>query len=83
MGRFGTRDNRRDADRRHRSENEQFGNLGGKGYIENKGGGGGTSAPFDPTMEDYIPPEWGKSSRQVRVVEAGAPNNFDIIIKGN
>jgi hypothetical protein len=48
----------------------------------NKGGGGGDSAQFDPTMEDYIPKEWGKASRQVRVVEAGAPNNFDFAIKG-
>jgi hypothetical protein len=48
----------------------------------NKGGGGGTSAQFDPTMEDYIPDEWGKGSTQFRVVEAGAPNKFEFDIKG-
>jgi hypothetical protein len=48
----------------------------------NKGGGGGTSAQFDPTMEDYIPDEWGKASKQLRVVEAGAPNTFEFDIKG-
>jgi hypothetical protein len=48
----------------------------------NKGGGGGSSVEYDPTMEDYIPDEWGKGSKQVRVVEAGSPNNFEFIIKG-
>jgi hypothetical protein len=48
----------------------------------NKGGGGGTSEVFDPLMEDYIPDEWGKESKQVRVVEAGGANNFQIDIKG-
>ncbi len=48
----------------------------------NKGGGGGTQEQFDPTMEDYIPDEWGRNSTQIRVVEAGAPNNFDFVIKG-
>src|SRR5262249_28080623 len=48
----------------------------------NKSGGGGASEQFDPSMEDYIPDDWGKASKQVRVVEAGAPNNFDFIIKG-
>jgi len=48
----------------------------------NKGGGGGTSEQFDPTLEDYIPDEWGKESKQIRVVEAGGANNFQIDIKG-
>ena len=48
----------------------------------NKGGGGGSAPQFDPTMEDYIPDEWGKASKHVRVVEAGAPNNYQIDIKG-
>jgi hypothetical protein len=48
----------------------------------NKGGGGGKSESFDPLMEDYIPAEWGKASKQVRVVEAGAPNNFQFDITG-
>jgi len=48
-----------------------------------KGGGGGVPADQDPwTTDDYIPPEWGKNSRQTRVVEAGAPNQFDFDIKG-
>jgi hypothetical protein len=49
----------------------------------NKGGGGGTAEPFDPTMEDYIPAEWGRESKQIRVVEAGGSNNFEFLIKGN
>jgi hypothetical protein len=49
----------------------------------NKGGGGGSSEQFDPSMEDYIPGEYGRESKQVRVVEAGAPNTFDFNIKGN
>jgi hypothetical protein len=46
------------------------------------GGGGGTTEVFDPTMEDYIPDEWGRGSKHFRVVEAGAPNNFQFDIKG-
>jgi hypothetical protein len=54
-----------------------------KAYQErNQAGGGGTSEQFDPTMEDYIPDEWGKESTQIRVVEAGGVNNFQIDIKG-
>jgi hypothetical protein len=49
----------------------------------NKSGGGGTDVQFDPSMEDYIPEEYGKNSKQIRVVEAGAPNQFDFNIKGN
>ena len=48
----------------------------------NKGGGGGTSEQFDPSMEDYIPDDWGKATKQVRVVEAGGQNKFDFDIKG-
>jgi hypothetical protein len=48
----------------------------------NKGGGGGQGPEFDPTMEDYIPDDYGKNSRQSRVVEAGVPNTFDFNIKG-
>src|SRR5262245_3293626 len=32
----------------------------------NKGGGGGTSPEADPSMEDYIPEDYGKSSKQIR-----------------
>lgn len=49
----------------------------------NKSGGGGTSEQFDPSMEDYIPPDWGKDSKQIRVVENGGQNSFDFDIKGN
>ena len=46
----------------------------------NKSGGGGTSEQFDPSMEDYIPAAWGRDSKQMRVVEAGAANNFQFDI---
>jgi len=50
----------------------------------NKGGGGGAapSDASDPTMEDYIPLDWGRESKQVRVVEAGSKNEFQFDIKG-
>jgi len=49
----------------------------------NKGGGGLKSEQFDPSMEDYIPPDYGRDSKQVRVVEKGGENSFDFAIKGN
>jgi hypothetical protein len=49
----------------------------------NKSGGGGNEVMFDPGMEDYIPDEWGKESKQFRVIEAGGANNFQFEIKGN
>ena len=54
---------------------------GYKEYLRDKRQG---SEPpdFDPTLTDYIPPEWGLASKQKRVVEAGAPNEFDFNIKG-
>jgi len=48
----------------------------------NKGGGGGKMEQFDPSMEDYIPVEYGRESKQIRVVEAGGQNKFDFDIKG-
>jgi len=48
----------------------------------NKSGGGESSDQFDPSMEDYIPAEWGQQSRQTRVVEKGSSNTFDFDIKG-
>lgn len=50
----------------------------------NKGGGGGTGASeaTDPSQEDYIPADWGRESKQVRVVEAGSKNEFQFDIKG-
>ncbi len=54
-----------------------------KAYMElNKSGGGGTQEQFDPLMEDYIPEEWGRASKHMRVVEAGAPNTFQFDIRG-
>ena len=44
--------------------------------------GGGSSSEFDPGMVEYIPPEWGAASKQMRVVEAGAANEFQFDIKG-
>jgi hypothetical protein len=43
-------------------------------------GGADPNANFDSTMIDLIPPEWGAASKQVRVVEAGAANDFDFSI---
>jgi len=48
----------------------------------NDKGGGDTSGAFDPSMEDYIPPEYGRETKQIRVVEAGGQNKFDFDIKG-
>src|SRR5262249_6746863 len=44
--------------------------------------GAGESDQFDPMMEDYIPPEWGRETKQIRVVEAGGQNKFEFEIKG-
>lgn len=43
---------------------------------------GGPPIDYDPSMVDYIPPEWGNKSTQMRVVEAGTTNDFPIEIKG-
>jgi len=44
----------------------------------------GASMPeaADSSMEDYIPEDYGRTSKQIRVVENGAPNQFDFNIKG-
>ena len=49
----------------------------------NKGGDGGKAESSDLSMEDYIPDDYGKNSRQTRVVEAGVQNTFDFNIKGS
>ena len=56
-----------------------------KGYKERMKGdfGGGGSIDFDPSMVEYIPPEWGLDSKQMRVVESGAANEFQFDIKGS
>ena len=54
------------------------------GYMKFKAGRGefgGPPADYDPTMVEYIPPEWGTRSTQIRVVEAGAANDFEFNIK--
>jgi hypothetical protein len=43
---------------------------------------GGEVGEYKPAMMDYIPPEWGSASKQMRVVEAGAANEFEFHIKG-
>lgn len=45
-------------------------------------GGADPQANFDSTMVDSIPKEWNSASKQVRVVEAGAANNFEFDIRG-
>jgi hypothetical protein len=55
------------------------------GYMKfrgEKGEFGGPPIDYDPTMVEYIPPEWGTQSTQMRVVEAGVANDFEFIIKG-
>jgi hypothetical protein len=44
--------------------------------------GAGTISDYDATLVEYIPPEWGTQSTQMRVVEAGAANDFLFEIKG-
>jgi hypothetical protein len=54
-----------------------------KGYMEKKKGEpGGPTGDADPTLVDYIPPEWGTQSKHMMVVEAGAANDFEFHIKG-
>jgi hypothetical protein len=45
--------------------------------------GGANSESIDASMEDYIPPEWGRDSKHFRVVEAGSQNNFQFDIRGS
>jgi hypothetical protein len=42
----------------------------------------GSLSEFDASQVDYIPPEWGSQSTEKRMVEAGAPNEFEFHIKG-
>jgi len=56
---------------------------GYKMYMKGKGEFGGPPADYDPTMIDYIPPEWGSASTQMRVVESGSANDFKFEIKGS
>jgi hypothetical protein len=54
-----------------------------KGYMEmKKGEQGGPTGDYDATLVEYIPPDWGLQSKQMRVVEAGVTNEFQFDIKG-
>jgi hypothetical protein len=55
-----------------------------KGYMKwaKKGEFGGPPADYDPTMVEYIPAQWNTESKQIRVVETGAANDFQFDISG-
>jgi hypothetical protein len=53
-----------------------------KGYQKYKREDQGTSSEYDASMVEYIPPEWGTQSKEVRVVESGSTNEFEFNIKG-
>jgi hypothetical protein len=54
-----------------------------KGYQEKmKREIGQPPVDFDPSMVEYIPPEWGQHSTHMQVVEAGMTNEFEFEIKG-
>jgi hypothetical protein len=56
-----------------------------KGYMKFKAGKGEFGGPpldYDPTMVEYIPPDWGTHSTRMHVVEAGKTNEFEFDIKG-
>jgi hypothetical protein len=55
---------------------------GYKEFMKGKGEFGGPPADYDPTMVEYIPQDWGPASKQMRVVESGATNEFKFEIKG-
>lgn len=55
-----------------------------KGYMKFKaeaGQFGGPPKDYDPTMVEYIPADWNQDSKQMRVVEAGAANEFKFDIR--
>ncbi|MFO0936569.1 MAG: hypothetical protein U0798_08670 [Gemmataceae bacterium] len=51
-------------------------------FKDNPNQGAGSASEYDPTAVDYIPPEWGTSSKEMRVVESGVTNDFEFNIKG-
>jgi hypothetical protein len=56
------------------------------GYMKVRGQNGEFGGPpidYDPSMVEYIPPEWNTQTKQIRVVETGATNEFDFDIKGS
>jgi len=55
-----------------------------EGYLkkfkaEGKGGG---ATEYDGTLVEYIPPEWGSQSKEMRVVESGSANEFEFNVIG-
>jgi hypothetical protein len=54
-----------------------------QGYMKYKREDASGSGEYDPSMADYIPPEWGSRSTHTLVVESGGQNDFPINIKGN
>jgi len=57
-----------------------------KGYMKFKaepGQYGGPPKDYDPTMVEYIPSDWNQDSKQSRVVEAGAANEFKFDIRSD
>lgn len=55
-----------------------------KGYMKwaKAGEFGGPPADYDPSMVEYIPAQWNTDSKQIRVVETGAANDFQFDISG-
>jgi hypothetical protein len=54
-----------------------------KGYMKYKREDAPNAVEFDPSLVDYIPSEWGSNSKHRLEVQAGVPNDFTIVIKGN
>jgi hypothetical protein len=60
-------------------------NIQIQGYLEkfkHAPNEGGPSVEYDPTLVNYIPPEWGIQSKETRVVESGSANEFEFNITG-
>jgi hypothetical protein len=53
-----------------------------QGYQKYKREDKGTASEYDASMVEYIPPEWGAQSKEVRVVESRSTNEFEFNIKG-
>jgi len=53
-----------------------------QGYQKYKREDKGTVSEYDESMVEYIPPEWGAQSKEVRVVESRSTNEFEFDIKG-
>ncbi len=42
---------------------------------------GTPQSDFDPSLVEVVPPEWGPTSKQSRVIKAGTTNKFEFDIK--